>query len=52
MKHQAEGLKVNGVCGFAFTPSTTAFDFPSLPVIPTKMLRGDALQTRVHHLAS
>ncbi|HBB92082.1 MAG: hypothetical protein A2X82_12405 [Geobacteraceae bacterium GWC2_55_20] len=40
MKHQAKGLKANGVWGFAFTPSTTAFDFPALPVAPAKQLRG------------
>jgi hypothetical protein len=40
MKYQAEGLKANGVCGFAFTPSTTAFDLLALPVIAAKIRRG------------
>ncbi len=40
MNHQAEGLINNGVWDCAFTPSTTAFDLPALPVIPAKIRRG------------
>ena len=52
MKHKAEGLKANGVWGFAFTPSTTDFAFPALPAIPAKLLRGLSLPSATKPLAS